>query len=110
MKQNVFEFKQEYPLQKNLYYHVKKMHEMSKLCKNERTHLLDVIHKDPSKKQGRMDFMWKENYMRDYILSCNNQDIGILLNMMKTFVKNQKDLHKDGTFTINEQHAKFWCS
>ena len=110
MKQNVFEFKQEYPLQKNLYYHVKKMHEMSKLCKNERTHLLDAIHKDPSKKQGRMDFMWKENYMRDYVLSCSNQDIGILLNMMRTFLKNQKDLHKDGTFTINEQNAKFWCS
>lgn len=110
MKQNVFELKQEYPLQKNLYYHVKKMHEMRKMCKNDRVHLLDAIHKDASKKQGRMDYMWKENYVRDYVLSCSNQDISILLNMMKTFVKDQKELHENGTIVINEQNAKFWFS
>ena len=108
MKQNVFELKQEYPLQKNLYYHVKKMHELRKKCKNERIHLLDAIHNDGAKKQGRVDYMWKENYVRDYVLSCSNQDINILLNMMKTFLKDQEELHKDGTITINEENAKFW--
>ena len=110
MKQNVFELKQEYPLQKNLYYHVKKMHEMRKMCKNEKMHLLDAIHNNGVRKQGRVDFMWKENYVRDYVLSCSNQDISILLNMMKTFVKDQKELHKDGIITINEENAKFWLS
>ena len=28
--------------------------------------------------------------------------------MMKTFLKNQEELHKDGTITINEQNARFW--
>lgn len=108
MKQNVFEFKQEYPLQKNLYYHVKKMHELRKQCKDQKSHLLDIIHKNKEKKQGRVDYEWKENYVRDYILSCNNQDVSILLNMMKSFVKNQKELHKDGLFFINEENSKFW--
>ena len=108
MKQNVFELKQEYPLQKNLYYHVKKMHELRKKCKNERIHLLDAIHNNGTKKQGRVDYMWKENYVRDYVLSCSNQDISILLNMMKTFLRDQEELHKDGTITINEENAKFW--
>ena len=108
MKQNVFELKQEYPLQKNLYYHVKKMHDLRKKCKNERIHLLDAIHNETVKKQGRVDFMWKENYVRDYVLSCSNQDISILLNMMKTFVRDQKELHSEGIITINEENAKFW--
>ena len=83
---------------------------MRKMCKNEKMHLLDAIHNNGVRKQGRVDFMWKENYVRDYVLSCSNQDISILLNMMKTFVKDQKELHKDGIITINEENAKFWFS
>lgn len=89
-KESVF-LPMEHPLQKNLYHHVKKMYGIQNQARESKTHILDIIHKDDDiPRQGHLDFRWRENYVRDYILGCSNVDISILVNMTKKFLEERE--------------------
>lgn len=107
LKKETWELSYEYPLQKNLFYHVKQMYTIKHNARKNKQHILDLICKSDFK-QGRYDYEWKENYVHSYVMSLSDENISIILGMMKKLKNEFDDLLKNGTLSVNEENIKFW--
>ena len=107
LKKETWELSYEYPLQKNLFYHVKQMYAIKNDARKNKQHILDIVIKSDFK-QGRYDYEWKENYVHSYVMSLSDENISIILGMMKKLEKDFQDLLQNGTLSVNEENLKFW--
>jgi hypothetical protein len=108
MKKEIYELSYEYPLQKNLYYHIKQMYQLKKQAREQKKHILDIILDSNEKEQGRKDYEWKENYVRTYIMTCSNENISIIVSMMDKFTKEIPSLMESGCIEFNKENELFW--
>ena len=107
LKKETWELSYEYPLQKNLFYHVKQMYMIRNNARKNKQHILDLVIKSDFK-QGRYDYEWKENYVHSYVMSLSNENINIILGMMKKLLKDFQELLENGTLSVNEENQQFW--
>ena len=76
-------------------------------ARKNKQHILDLVIKSDFK-QGRYDYEWKENYVHSYVMSLSDENISIILGMMKKLKNEFDDLLKNGTLSVNEENLKFW--